>query len=165
MGVKSSFLLSGLALTVLVFSCSALSFVLFACCCCYLRYAVVIYAFGNCPLWHSINLGTYTVFMCLCLPQHECWKSLRFQLLTVVLCLFLWMAPFMVAPQPFPTVYILAVTLVKGWPYLKCLHGKKLALLGGLPYQIDRANTIGKGYPSKRVPLLEGWPYLHVNRP
>ena len=46
------------------------------------------------------------------------------------------------------------LTLVKGWPDLKCLHGKKLALLGGLPYQIDRANTIGKGYPSKRVPLL-----------
>ena len=38
---------------------------------------------------------------------------------------------------------------------------KKLALLGGFPYQVDRVtvscrvnpeNLIGKGYPSKRVP-------------
>ena len=25
-------------------------------------------------------------------------------------------------------------TLLGGWPYLKCLHGKRLALPGGLPY-------------------------------
>ena len=30
------------------------------------------------------------------------------------------------------------LTLVEGWPYLKCLHGWKLALPGGLPYQVDR---------------------------
>jgi len=65
MGVKLSFLLSGPAATVLVLSCSALPFVLFACCGCYLRYAVVIYAFGNCPLWHSINLGTHSLHVAL----------------------------------------------------------------------------------------------------
>ena len=30
------------------------------------------------------------------------------------------------------------LTLLGGWPYLKCLHGKKLALPGGLVYEADR---------------------------
>ena len=34
------------------------------------------------------------------------------------------------------------LTLLEGWVYLKCLHGKKLALLGGLPYQ--RRPNIGE---------------------
>ena len=40
------------------------------------------------------------------------------------------------------------LTLLEGWSYLRCLHGEKLALLGGLPYQADRLT----------LPL--GWPYL-----
>ena len=40
------------------------------------------------------------------------------------------------------------LTFLGGCTFLKCLHGKKLALAGGLPYQPDR------------VILPLGWPYL-----
>ena len=44
------------------------------------------------------------------------------------------------------------LTPLRGWPYLKCLHGKKMALSGGLPYQADR------------VTLPLGWPFSKPNR-
>ena len=42
------------------------------------------------------------------------------------------------------------LTLLAGCPYLKCLHGKKLALPGGLPYQADKV-TLPLRDPSSHV--------------